>query len=399
MKKKRYTVIIAMLALASMLAGCGSAGGEVSVPPIETETETTDENTPEMTDAPEPEETQNTEIPEPDGEMVMAKYLAYDADGNILYYVEYEYDGSGNQIRESRNNEDGSPEEWTEYEYDDTGNLVVQTSYYGDGSIIYIHGYEYDGAGNKQKQTYYSGDGSWSEWEYGAFGNIVKYISYAEDGSISSRSEYDEYGNVTKWVEYAGDGSIDYSHEYKYEYDESGNVVRSTKMSIDYYWGWSSQSEHEYEYDTSGNLIKVIDYNENGDVDSWTEYEYDTKGTQRKVTQYLLGVILYQSERDAAGNYTKDILYDMEDIYNRKDADMLEPGRFSHSEANRNSQFQTIKMTNSQTMIIKVLTSGTHLPCRTGSGQVQHLPRKDGASTEPVGTLCQPSMDIPNVNT
>ena len=50
--------------------------------------------------------------------------------------------------------------------------------------------------------------------------------------------------------------------------------------------------------------------------------------------------------------------------------------------------------------IIKVLTSGTHLYAITGLGTDSAPgPIGTGPGTKPVGTLCQPSIDIPNVNT
>ena len=50
--------------------------------------------------------------------------------------------------------------------------------------------------------------------------------------------------------------------------------------------------------------------------------------------------------------------------------------------------------------IIKVLTSGTHIYAVTGLGTGSAPgPIETGPGTKPVGTLCQPSIDIPNVNT
>ncbi len=46
---------------------------------------------------------------------------------------------------------------------------------------------------------------------------------------------------------------------------------------------------------------------------------------------------------------------------------------------------------------IKVLTSGTHIHAETGL-ETGSAP-SEGLGTKPVGTLCQPSKDIPNVNT
>ena len=51
-------------------------------------------------------------------------------------------------------------------------------------------------------------------------------------------------------------------------------------------------------------------------------------------------------------------------------------------------------------MVIKVLTSGTHIYAVTGS-RTGSAPGSIGTEpgTKPVGTLCQPSIDTPNVNT
>ena len=48
--------------------------------------------------------------------------------------------------------------------------------------------------------------------------------------------------------------------------------------------------------------------------------------------------------------------------------------------------------------VIKVLTSGTHIHAETGL-RTGLAPSPVGPGTKPVGTLCQPNMDIPNVNT
>lgn len=50
--------------------------------------------------------------------------------------------------------------------------------------------------------------------------------------------------------------------------------------------------------------------------------------------------------------------------------------------------------------IIKVLTSGTHIYAVTGLGTGSAPgPIGTGPGTKPVGTLFQPGIDIPNVNT
>ena len=50
--------------------------------------------------------------------------------------------------------------------------------------------------------------------------------------------------------------------------------------------------------------------------------------------------------------------------------------------------------------IIKVLTSGTHIYAVTGLGTGSAPgPIGTGPGTKPVGTLCQPGTDIPDVNT
>lgn len=50
--------------------------------------------------------------------------------------------------------------------------------------------------------------------------------------------------------------------------------------------------------------------------------------------------------------------------------------------------------------IIKVLTSGTHIYAVTGPGTgYAPDPIGKGPDTKPVGTLCHPGIDIPDVNT
>ena len=61
-----------------------------------------------------------------------ARYTGYDADGNILTYIETKYDTDGNIISENQNDGDGNLLRHYETEYDDFGSITMQAAYEGD---------------------------------------------------------------------------------------------------------------------------------------------------------------------------------------------------------------------------------------------------------------------------
>lgn len=122
--------------------------------------------------------------------------------------------------------------------------------------------------------TWYSSDGNAAlnyKYEYDEWGNITKEISFNIDGSEHDRSEYeyDEYGN--KQLERdISNGKID--NYYEFEYDENGNCTLEQRYNV---YG-TKQYHFVNEYDNLNRKIKSIWYNDySGDKTHYIEYEYD----------------------------------------------------------------------------------------------------------------------------
>lgn len=119
-----------------------------------------------------------------------------------------------------------------------------------------------------------------------------------DDGYVDVTS-YDEYGNPMLMISYDPDGNTLASTEYKYSYDDQGNIMR-----CEYFYDGVLQSLEEYlmtedgstrvfscsmfnegeidynEYDENGNIIYAVHYNADKVVthESWSEYAMDDNG-------------------------------------------------------------------------------------------------------------------------
>ncbi len=273
MKKKLLSVLFAVVvAASSILGGCGASqetGGRAK------DTEQTRESG-KTENSVEPLEADKSE------RLVRPDSLELD------YWIEWEYDGSGNQTKGVSYDKNGTVYIWDEYEYNKSGNVTKKTRYGSQGSVWGWIEYEYDKSGNMTKEVEYDSDGSVSwrgEYEYDKSGNQTKAMGYDPDGSVIAwgEYEYDKSGNMTKETGYDSDGSVSWLGEY--EYDKSGNQTKATEYDPDgsvIAWG-------EYEYDKSGNMTKGAEYDSGGSVTAWVEYEYDESHNLTKEIHYTRG--------------------------------------------------------------------------------------------------------------
>ena len=190
----------------------------------------------------------------------------YKEDEVAVVTKEWEYDSTGNQIKETIHSEitinSGGERErtfeessWTEWEYDERGNNIKETHFDVDGNIDSTKEWEYDENGNNTRETY-TGRFEDSKYMYvrvyDSFGNMIKEENYMAttrvDGSINfpvlSRWiewKYDENGNKISEIHYQSDGSL--SDSYEWEYDEDGNLISEI-----YYWvdGFVYRINYEY---------------------------------------------------------------------------------------------------------------------------------------------------------
>ncbi len=312
MKKKLLTVLFAATVAASILGGCGApqeTGGRA-------------EGTEQTRESGESQETENAaealEADEPE-RLVRPDDLEFD------YWLEWEYDGSGNQTKAMEYESDGNIAAWAEYGYDEAGNRTKEIIYKSDGGIEGWGDYEYDKSGNQTKYVAYYSNGSSAgrmEWEYDKAGNQTKCISYGSDGNIDQWEEYEynKSGNQTKCAYYDSGGNIDEWEEYEYnksgspticvhydsngdiierkeyEYNKSGNLTKC--VHYDSVEGVTDRWHEEWEYDQSGNPTKYVKYNSDGDIKQWVEYEYDESYNRVKEISYVGGIKMIQISPD-----------------------------------------------------------------------------------------------------
>lgn len=219
-----------------------------------------------------------------DGRVYRSVYYEYDYDqnGNVLCKREYEndrlyltqkYDSHGNVIFEQFSYS------CYEYMYSDDDKLLYSCNYDNDGSINYYFKNYYDENGNLSVQYFLWEQNENNDWaKYNELKNGPKNMRaldalWEADKSLFTyyEFEYDEYGNETKriWHWPSGHNQTEESDSiYSYDFDEEGRVKREIKQ----YRGYNYQNINEYEYDEDGNLIKSTEVSK-----SQTGYTYFTE--------------------------------------------------------------------------------------------------------------------------
>ena len=299
MKRKFVVMLMAVVMLVGVLAGCGGSdaaetGSSVETPGKETSEESGESEAPKKNAA-----KGSAEL------TLLTKVVNYNPDGSVESVTdEHEYVVEGNIVKEIGYNEDGSSYVKQECEYDSAGNIVRKIAY-GEDDSISTYECEYDSTGTIIKVIEYCEDGTSDEHEFDSIGNQTKEIRYNEDGSIASEGgdrsfltrgrslishewdeyEYDSAGNKIKGMDYDESGDVSFWCEYDsarniskamyrdsevYEYDNTGNVVKIT-LSL-------GSRKIETEHDSAGRVIKSTQYyynNDNGRIEYWTEFEYN----------------------------------------------------------------------------------------------------------------------------
>lgn len=264
----------------------------------------------------------------------------YDRDGNgVPEEVEtYTYDAAGSLVQQAfDSNGDGSPEtvqtfdaagnllsrvdrnpagvviQAETYEYDDTGNLIRQ-SFDGDGDGVdnFVQTYTYDENNNlTSRSTDRDGDGSiesitTTTYTYDENNNILSKVSdFSDDGGTTDYSlnfTYDESGNVTsESIDYQGDGEIDFVTTTTY--DAAGNVIQEISGPTN---GLQTRVVNNT-YDEQGNLLQTVtDSDNDGEIDRIRTFSYDAAGNQIRSTSDFnadgVADTTFVSTYDEAGN-------------------------------------------------------------------------------------------------
>ena len=265
--------------------------------------------------------------------------IAFDANGNLTLYIEYDWDDTTQYI---------IPKSKSEYTYDANGNQILEISYYWNAntqSFVPNSKYEatYDAKGNFSFYIVYSWDDITqsfvpsykSESTYDANDKETSAINYSWDYTTQSyvlagNTEIDSNGNETSYINYSwNDKSKSFAPEDKHEYtyDANGNET----LYIPYYWDDTTQSfapfyKRESTYDANGKLTLRTNYSWNTVSKSIApedkqESTYDVNGNNILYISYLWNnttqsfVPLYKQEStyDGDGKPTGWKIYSWDD--------------------------------------------------------------------------------------
>lgn len=193
----------------------------------------------------------------------MVEHNKYNSAGNLEYKIIYECDKSGNKIEESIFKSGN----WykSTYKYNGKGELIYENKF---NVLIFDNGYfnrnesfyKYDNKNRKYEEYYnYNKDGILVEKEekiYDNIGNVIERKSYYPNGMLNSKRvyKYDSEHNLILEKSFNFDGSP-YSLA-KYQYDDWGNLL-SKEVHVDIGRNeWSNLIEYKYEYDNFNNWVK-----------------------------------------------------------------------------------------------------------------------------------------------
>lgn len=243
------------------------------------------------------------------------KYL--DVNGNMLFYMKYEYDSRGNIISQSKHAANGSLYSGTAVihsEYDENNRETLTYATDLNNNKINVPGTsycqiknKYDENGNLTEKTFLAANGMAAVDGTGAYKRIQKYneiglVIYEKnlglDGNPTKinpegKVVYDNCGNILELTCYDGYGSpingSDGWHKQSSTYDDNNQLVTRTFTDLDGKLVMSKEngySKYVVQFDKSGKVLGVSYYNELGKVFSTGKYNYDNNGQFVDVTYY-----------------------------------------------------------------------------------------------------------------
>ncbi len=229
----------------------------------------------------------------------LEKETTYSFNGDVYSSKEYRYDGNKQLIQIDVYN--GTRKPLQSFLYDGQGNCIKEMNwpYTDDMGIPHLYWQverEFGESGLAIKEEVGSGvddgSGSTNTFEYDEEGNCIKIIGthiglaeIANGGQTVATRSYNSNGDLTNETITGGDWTE--LHNYFYEYDEDGNVIRKTYAFNHTNGAWKDVS-YQYEYDSEGRLIKEISIHTSGETeeDRLIEYEYDNNGNLvKKITK------------------------------------------------------------------------------------------------------------------
>lgn len=194
----------------------------------------------------------------------LRRLSSYDGNGALMWYHEYTYNADGTRASVTSFDADYTQTGHVDIEYDENGREKVSFWYYVDDGTVDRAEYEYDASGNCIRDVIY-GESDILEiftYEYDTQGNIISYIRVDGQGILieSAVYEYNDLGQNIKENRYDPDGEL--SGYFTTEYDDDGQVSRYTYYDPDGGIVWTDI----YKYDSQGNYIGYEEYDGDGNL-------------------------------------------------------------------------------------------------------------------------------------
>jgi hypothetical protein len=164
------------------------------------------------------------------GDLVEESYST--VEGNLLYRIEYSYDGIGRKSERVILDPKGNLRQRRAYGYDDKGSLYEQANYNADGGLHSRIEYAYDGETLIEWSTFNAKGALVDRWVYGYDDKKNRNIEtrYFADGSVDTRHVYalDETGNRIEASMYNSKDELIQKEKYSYEFASAGNWTKKT---------------------------------------------------------------------------------------------------------------------------------------------------------------------------
>ncbi len=178
------------------------------------------------------------------------------------------------------------------FTYDEHDNIVRTAEYDADGQLVSetVSEYAYDANGNllKCKETVDGRLNSETEYTVSDGESIdAKYTQYNEDGS-KFINEYDGNGNVIKLIDYDAEGNVTLQADSEYAQKSDGEWYEKSATET-----YTDGTKIETEYDEQHNATSRLVYDADGNVtttEKW-EYTYDESGLIAKEKEYADGTL------------------------------------------------------------------------------------------------------------
>lgn len=264
----------------------------------------------------------------------------------------YKYDEDGNRAGknvQSEFNAFDKPEHEEEFDKDDNLVATKDHEYYDDGDLKKTTTFDKDGNKTATDEVNYkniAADGeeanivkdNETHKEFDLDGNVTKsVVNKFENDKIVRETTKDENDNTTEDIghEYNDQGQESKKIVYDihdpekqvsaegYEYDENGNVSKTTfygendediKGSIQYEYNEDGSKKTETEFDAAGKKTELRELNEKGQTVKTTEYDPEAaEETVKKVTEAEFNdkdQKVKDTVKDAEGNVTETVEYE-----------------------------------------------------------------------------------------